>query len=107
AAGRTFQEILGFRTSLMGNADVHTTYARPVSYGIRRSEFDHYLLLRSGAHLLEGEPAAGLAWEGDHWLCNGRIRARLVVGAGGHFCPVAKALGAVLKEEVIVAAQEL
>ena len=30
------------------------------------------------------------------WLVNGRIRARMLVGAGGHFCPVARHLGAEL-----------
>ena len=25
---------------------------------------------------------------------NGRLRARVVIGAGGHFCPVARLLGA-------------
>jgi len=38
---------------------------------------------------------------------NGRIRAPLVIGAGGHFCPVARFLGARIGKEPIVAAQEL
>jgi flavin-dependent dehydrogenase len=39
---------------------------------------------------------------------NGRIRARMLVGAGGHFCPVARHLGADLgSSESIIAAQEV
>ena len=37
---------------------------------------------------------------------NGSIRARLVVGAGGHFCPVAKLTGAKPPRENAVVAQE-
>ena len=35
-------------------------YDKVVSYGIRRCEFDHYLLQRSGAHLRLGEPLQSL-----------------------------------------------
>ena len=39
---------------------------------------------------------------------NDSIHARLVIGAGGHFCPVARLMGAkVGKREVVVAAQEI
>src|SRR5205823_7702903 len=49
---RTFQPITGFRTGLVGGTgEMETTYDRPVSFGIRRCEFDHYLLQRSGARL--------------------------------------------------------
>src|SRR5215475_9133248 len=54
--GRTLQAIRGFRSGLIGRAqDVTTSYDRIVSYGIRRCEFDHYLLDRSGASLRLGE----------------------------------------------------
>ena len=43
ANGRIFQPIIGFRTSRMGGVEVETNYGEPVSYGIRRFEFDHYL----------------------------------------------------------------
>jgi flavin-dependent dehydrogenase len=36
---------------------------------------------------------------------NGRIKARLLVGAGGHFCPVARRLGARLGQEAAVVAR--
>src|SRR4051794_10908587 len=49
---RTLQEITGFRTGVVGGKrDTAITYGRPVSYAIRRCEFDHYLLGRSGARL--------------------------------------------------------
>jgi geranylgeranyl reductase family protein len=106
--GRVLEPITGFCTGLIGGAEVETSYGRPVSYGIRRCEFDHYLLQRSGARLRLGEPLKTLERAGGCWLANGRIRARLVVGAGGHFCPVARALGARLgRGEAAVAAQEI
>jgi geranylgeranyl reductase family protein len=107
AAGRVFQPITGFRTSRMGDLEVETRYDTPVSYGIRRWEFDHYLLARSGARVLDGEPLERLERRGDVWICNDRLRARVLIGAGGHFCPVARHLGARLGAEPIVAAQEL
>lgn len=43
----TLQAVSGFRTSHMGGREVDTRIAdEPVSYGIRRSEFDAYLLKR-------------------------------------------------------------
>lgn len=45
---------------------------------------------------------------GNRWLVNGEISAALVIGAGGHFCPVARFLGAHLgKEERAISAQEI
>jgi flavin-dependent dehydrogenase len=42
--GRVLQEISSFRTGLMDGPEVVTRYGKAVSYGIRRCEFDHYLL---------------------------------------------------------------
>ena len=106
ARGRAFQPICGFRTSRMGDPEVETNYGRPVSYGIRRFEFDDYLLKRCGARVLEGVAFEGRKRHNDAWLVNGEIQARLVVGAGGHFCPVARQLGAKMGNEEIVVAQE-
>jgi menaquinone-9 beta-reductase len=105
-SGRIFQPITGFRTSRMGDADVETHYGKPVSYGIRRFEFDHYLAARSGARLIEGVAFSSLERLGDGWLVNNQLKAGLVIGAGGHFCPVARHLGAKGGGEAIVAAQE-
>lgn len=108
ARDRVFQPIKRFVTGTISGKEVHTTYEKPVSYGIRRFEFDDYLLRRCGARTLLGEPLKSLKHEGDGWVINGNIRASLVVGAGGHFCPVARYLGANLgADEKIVAAQEV
>lgn len=106
--GRVFQPITGFRTGLLGARELETDYSEAVSYGIRRFEFDDYLLQRCGARLELGEPLRTLERDGADWVVNGRIRARMLVGAGGHFCPVARYLGAKLgSSEVVVAAQEV
>ena len=106
ARGRAFQPICGFRTSRMGDPEIETNYGSPVSYGIRRFEFDDYLLKRCGASVLEGVAFESMERQNDAWLINGQLKARLVVGAGGHFCPVARQLGAKMGSEEIVVAQE-
>ena len=107
--GRTLQPISGFRVSQLGQKQVETHYQdEPVSYGIRRREFDEYLLRRSGAELMLGQAFKSMERDGDSWLINGEIRASLVIGAGGHFCPVARRIGAKLgSSEQVVAAQEI
>jgi len=35
-------------------------YGRPISFGIRRCEFDHYLLQRSGARVITGTPVTSI-----------------------------------------------
>lgn len=106
--GRVFQPINGFRVARMGAELVQTDYGETVSYGIRRCEFDHYLLERSGARLRLQEPVKQIRREGDDWVVNDAVRARLVVGAGGHFCPVARLLGARPgSSETVVAAKEI
>jgi len=109
ARGRTLQPITGFRVSQLGKKEVETHYHdKPVSYGIRRCEFDDYLLQRSGAELVLNQAFKSMVWLGDNWLVNDNIQARLVVGAGGHFCPVARAVGAKPgRHEQAVAAQEI
>jgi geranylgeranyl reductase family protein len=92
AAGLTIQTITGFRTALMGDRPVDTRYPRAISYAIRRCEFDDFLLRRSGARVLGNTPLGSLERRGDAWLANGEISARVVIGAGGHFCPVARRL---------------
>jgi menaquinone-9 beta-reductase len=91
--GRTFQPFTGFRVGMVGtDRAVETCYRTAVSFGIRRCEFDEYLLRRSGARLALGVPAAAIERDGHDWVVNGAIRARMLVGAGGHFCPVARAI---------------
>lgn len=86
------QPIAGFRTGAMGGRPVATRYPATVSYGIRRCEFDDYLLRRSGADLVLGQALEDLRRDGDGWIANGSIRAPMLVGAGGHGCPVARRL---------------
>jgi flavin-dependent dehydrogenase len=108
AQGRVMQPIHGFRTGIIGEAEVETRYREAASFGIRRCEFDHYLLQRSRAQLRLGEPLKTLVREQNAWLVNGEIRTPLVVGAGGHFCPVSRSLGGEPRQaETVVAAQEI
>ena len=89
-----------------------THWRRPASYGIIRREFDHFLLERAataGAEVREGvrvkavtSGPSGARVETDQ----GDFEAPLVIGAGGHRCPVARDLGAVSAREEVVAAQE-
>jgi flavin-dependent dehydrogenase len=77
-----------------------------VSYGIRRYEFDDYLLRRSGATLRLDESANTFERRQERWIVNGKFEAPLLVGAGGHFCPVARTLGARQSAAAVVYAQE-
>lgn len=119
-AGRVFQPISAFRTSRIGSGRLLSTrFDRTVSYGIRRCEFDHFLLQRSGARVRAGEALTSLRRDGDgrggdgrggRWIVNESIIAPLVIGAGGHFCPVARHVSDIRDGhavEPIVAAQEI
>jgi geranylgeranyl reductase family protein len=89
-----------------------TRWRRPASYGIIRREFDHYLLERAaaaGADVRDGlrvravtAGPAGVRVETDA----GAFEAGVVIGAGGHRCPVARSLGDVSEREEVVVAQE-
>lgn len=103
---RVLQPITGFRTGAIGGEGVETRYPTPVSYGIRRREFDEYLLRRSGALVFENTPVLAIERCEDGWIVNESIRARILVGAGGHFCPVARALSRNAATETPVVAQE-
>jgi menaquinone-9 beta-reductase len=101
---RLLQEIREFSTGVMYGSELTSAYGETVSYAIRRSEFDHFLLLQASAPTLLGEPVASLERSADGWVVNGNIQARLLIGAGGHNCPVARALGALPgRESAIVA----
>jgi menaquinone-9 beta-reductase len=107
ARGRVLQPITGFRTSRMGGREVQTDYGTAVSYGIRRCEFDDYLLRRSGARFLSGAALVTLERSGDGWVVNNELKTPLLIGAGGHFCPVARFMGAKPRTEEAIAAQEI
>ncbi|HUO34278.1 MAG TPA: NAD(P)/FAD-dependent oxidoreductase [Candidatus Acidoferrum sp.] len=104
---RIFQPISGFRTSSMGRKEIETQYGGPISFGIRRFEFDEYLLRRSHARVKEGIALKSIERSGDDWIVNGEYKARVVVGAGGHFCPVARFLNSDVEKNPAVVAQEL
>jgi len=107
---RLLQPITGFRVGSIGGPAVETSYGTPVSFGIRRREFDDYLIRRAGARLCLGVELTSLHRSGDRigdgWVANDRLQARVVVGAGGHFCPVARLTGAKAAGESAVVAQE-
>jgi flavin-dependent dehydrogenase len=106
--GRVLEPLTGFGTGFIGCDEVVTRYDRPISYGIRRCEFDHYLLERSGARLQLGEPLKTLERVNGSWIVNGRLKTPLIIGAGGHFCPVARHMGGRHERgEQAVAAQEI
>ena len=89
-----------------------TTWRSAASYGIIRREFDHYLLERAaaaGADVRWGLRVTAVEQRPDGVAVvteRGRFEAPLVIGAGGHRCPVAHALGEVSEREEVVAAQE-
>jgi flavin-dependent dehydrogenase len=88
---RTFQPFTGFRTGIIGeHEEVETSYGHAVSFGIRRCEFDDYLLRRSDARLALGAPIESIRRDGARWTINDRVKAAVLVAAGGHFCPVAR-----------------
>lgn len=106
--GRTFQPITGFRVGLIGVDDaLDTKYERPISFGIRRCEFDHYLLKRSNARFLLGTAVSKIRRDGGHWIVNESVRAAMLVGAGGHFCTVARTLAGSSDRAPVIAAQEV
>lgn len=96
ATGLTLQAITAFRTGVVRARLVETRYPHVVSYAIRRYEFDAFLLRRAAAHpgvrVLESAPLRTLWRARDTWVANDEVEARVVIGAGGHFCPVARQL---------------
>ena len=106
AGGATLQEITGFRTRLIGMKPVETRYPRTISYAIRRCEFDDFLLRRSGARVLGNTRVTSIRRHRDRWVINDELDAPIIVGAGGHFCPVARYLRGGPDTSVPVVAKE-
>jgi geranylgeranyl reductase family protein len=108
SGGRILQPITGLQFCVLGRKEIHVCYEHVVSFGIRRCEFDDYLLQRCGAQLRLGEELKTIERVGTGWRVNNSIEARLVIGAGGHFCPIARFVEpAGAPREIVVAAQEL
>src|SRR5262245_60407916 len=107
----TIQPFTACRFEFAG-ARHETRWRRPASYGIVRSEFDHHLLDRAraaGADVREGARVTSVARERDGVRvvsAAGTFTAPVVIGAGGHHCPVAGAFGEVSEREEVVIAQE-
>lgn len=92
ATGFTIQAITGFRTGVFGQRAVETHYGRVVSYAIRRCEFDDFLLRRADTCVVDGTALTTLERRNGTWIVNNRFETPIVIGAGGHFCPVARHL---------------
>jgi geranylgeranyl reductase family protein len=106
--GRTLQPFTAFRVGVIGqDASVDAIYQQPVSFGIRRCEFDHYLLQRAGARVRTGTPLSTIRREGSAWVVNDSLRTPMLVGAAGHFCPVARMLNGAVDDRPLVIAQEV
>jgi flavin-dependent dehydrogenase len=91
---RVLQPIRGLSLARQGDLATVVDCGEVVSFGVRRCEFDHFLLERTNARLYLGDPTLDLRREAGRWVRNGELAARVLVGAGGHFCPVARELGA-------------
>ena len=108
ARGRVLEPISAFRTGLIHGGALENRYPAAVSFGIRRCEFDHYLLQRSGARTQLGQALRSLEKRDGLWIVNEAFATPLLIGAGGHFCPVARSLGAKLgAAEPAVTAKEI
>src|SRR5262245_23528834 len=96
----------------MDGREHRTCFGHTASYGIVRAEFDTLLLRRAaaaGATVREGArvrramlATGGVTVETD----DASVTAPIVVGAGGHQCPVARAFGDIDPEEGVVVTQE-
>ncbi|MDX1757943.1 MAG: NAD(P)/FAD-dependent oxidoreductase [Marinobacter sp.] len=104
----TLQPIRRFRIGLMGQPPVENDHGEVVSYGIRRCEFDHFLLNRTLVDKALGVGIKSIERRGANWVLNDTWETPLVVGAGGHFCPIARLLGdGPGRHETVVAAKEV
>ncbi|OGL60038.1 MAG: hypothetical protein A3J27_12880 [Candidatus Tectomicrobia bacterium RIFCSPLOWO2_12_FULL_69_37] len=96
----------------VGDSYQETRWKEPANYGIIRKEFDTFLLCRAeaaGATVREGVRVRGVEAGRDLARVDaGReiFEAPVVVGAGGHTCPVARTLGEVSDGETVVLTQE-
>ncbi len=81
-------------------------FGKTVSYGVIRREFDDYLLKRSGVHVYENYRVRRIEAGPSYVEINNDLRARMIVGAGGHFCPVSSFLGNSISDAYTLAAME-
>lgn len=108
---RTLQPFAHATLELDG-AVLETAWDRTVSYGIVRREFDEYLLRRAeraGAIVCEGARVQSVTRQAGATVVEAdgvEHRAPLVIGAGGHHCPVARAFGEIAEAEHVVVTRE-
>lgn len=108
---RTIQPFSEATIELDGEV-LETRWPRIVSYGIVRREFDELLLRRAegaGATVREGARVTAVSrrdGEVEIETADGTFRAPVVIGAGGHNCPVARALGEISEHEAVVVTRE-
>lgn len=81
-------------------------FKNTVSYGIIRKEFDNYLLKKSGVELHGNIHVGEINFLPDRVEIQKTFSARMIVGAGGHFCPVSLSLGNSLSDAYTLAAME-
>lgn len=105
ARAALLEPVTAFAIGMLGGRLRLTPFAATVSYALRRAEFDHWLLRRSGARLDVAPGGADIVRGPSSWVVAGRWEAPLLLGAGGHFCPVARLLGASAPAESPVAAR--
>ena len=107
----TIQPFTACRLAFEG-ARHETRWTGAASYGILRREFDHYLLKRAaaaGADVRCGVRVTGVSVTTRAARVatdRGEFEAPVVIGAGGHRCPVAASLGEISSREEVVVAQE-
>lgn len=108
ATGLVLQDVRGFRTGVIGGRHaVATDYDGVVSYAIRRIEFDDYLLRRAAVPVLDNTRVTSIRQDRGEWILDDRVAAPTLVGAGGHFCPVARLLSPPARDRDVVVAREL
>lgn len=93
AAAHVLQPVRAFRIAVLPGSSHRVEFGRVVSYGILRHEFDAFLASRYEARIYQGVKVRHLRRDGDRWVAEEQFRARVLVGAGGHFCPVASMEG--------------
>ncbi len=74
-----------------GRKSTHRFNLRSVQHSIRRYEFDHWLLQRSGARFQKHE-VRDIRRENGSYIVDGRLQCTFLVGAGGTHCPVRRIL---------------
>ena len=81
-------------------------YHKPVSYGILRAEFDGFLASRCGARIIWEHKVSSIKRQSENWVVDNKFCAPMLIGAGGHFCPVARTFKASSPQEKAVGCME-